>query len=108
MHFYDLNRVDAQDMPGRRRKLVVGENVMLVFVDRETGTTQEHSHNNEQMVYLIEGKARFGVAGEEREIEAGQVVHIPAGVPHRLVALTPIKYLGIYSPPREAVIKAEA
>ena len=107
-HFHDLSKVEAQDMPGRKRRLVVGKNVMMVYVEREGGTTQSHSHDNEQLVYLQKGKARFTVAGESREIEAGQVVHIPAGVPHQLEAHTPITYIGIYSPPREAVIKAEA
>lgn len=79
-YFYDLARVDAQDMPGRKRRLVIGKNLMLVYVEREGGTTQNHSHNNEQLVYLQKGKARFTVAGVSREIEAGQVVHIPAGV----------------------------
>lgn len=107
-YFYDLAKVDAQDMPGRKRRLVIGKNLMLVYVEREEGTTQSHSHDNEQLVYLQKGKARFTVAGVSREIEAGQVVHIPAGVPHQLEAHTPITYIGIYSPPREAVIKAEA
>jgi quercetin dioxygenase-like cupin family protein len=108
MYFYDLNEVKAQEMPGRDRKLVVGKNLMLLFVEREAGSVQEHTHSNEQMLYLMEGKATFRVGEEERTLEPGQVVHIPGGVPHRLMAHTRIRYLGIYSPPREAVISGDA
>jgi quercetin dioxygenase-like cupin family protein len=105
MYFYDLDQIDPQKLPGHERRLVVGKNLMLVFIDAEVGKTTEHTHPNEQMLYLIEGRASFHVGSEERIIEAGQVVHIPEGTPHRLEAHTRIRYLGIYSPPREALIK---
>ena len=107
-HFYDLNQVKEQDMPGRKRRLVVGKDVMLVYVEREAGTTQEHTHDNEQLVYLQKGEARFTVDGDSREIEAGGVVHIPSGALHGLEAHTPITYIGIYTPPRKEVIDATA
>ncbi len=108
-YFYDLAEVAPQRMPGRERRLVVGENVMMLYVEREGGTEQEHSHDVEQLVYLLKGEATFTVAGDEtRKVEAGQVVHIPRGVPHRLDAPTPITYIGIYSPLREEAIRAEA
>ncbi|MFC1492292.1 cupin domain-containing protein [Nitrospinota bacterium] len=71
---------------------------MLVYVEREADTSQEHTHENEQLVYLLKGKARFTVNGESHEAEAGHVVHIPAGVPHGVEAHTPITYLGVYTP----------
>lgn len=103
MPFYDLKELDAKQLPGYLRRVLTGKNLMLVYVEREAGSVQEHSHPNEQMVYLLEGRGRFRVGGEEREVEAGQVAHIPADVPHRLEALTPVRYLGIYSPPREEI-----
>ena len=54
-YFFDLDDVQAQEMPGRKRKLVVGNNLMLVFVDREGATEQNHTHDVEQFVLLIEG-----------------------------------------------------
>lgn len=107
-YFFDLDDIQEQDMPGRKRKLIVGKDMMLVFVDREGSTEQNHTHEVEQFVLLLEGNARFTVNGESRNIKAGQVIHIPKGVPHQLHADDPIRYLGIYTPLREAVIKAEA
>lgn len=107
-YFFDLDELEPQKMPGRNRKLVVGDNMMLVFVDREGATEQDHAHDVEQFVVLLEGKARFTVDGETQDIKEGQVVHIPKGVRHQLHAETPIRYLGIYTPLRDAVIKSEA
>lgn len=106
--FFDLNKIDVQDMPGRKRRLVVGDNVMMLYIEREAGTTQDHTHDVEQLVYLIKGSARFTVDGNTKLCEGGQVVHIPKGVSHQLEALTPITYVGIYSPLREEAIKGEA
>ncbi len=107
-YFHDLSEVGAQDMPGRRRRLVVGKNVMLVHVEREAGTSQDHAHEQEQLVHLLDGRARFTVGGETREAGPGTVVRIPPGVRHQMEALTPVTYLGIYSPPRAEVIRGEA
>lgn len=57
-------------MPGHKRRLVVGENVMLVYVEREAGTTQEHAHENEQLVYIQMGKALFTI--DERAKRSGR------------------------------------
>lgn len=104
MGFYDLRDVDAKQMEGYTRRVVVGKNLMLVYVEREAGSTTEHSHPNEQMIYLLEGKAKFRLGDEEREIEAGQAIHVEPDQVHQVDALTPIRYLGIYSPPREEII----
>ncbi len=74
-HFCDLVKIEEQDMPGRKRRLVIGKDMMMVYVEREAGTTQEHTHGNEQFVYLLKGKARLIVDGESHEAEAGQVAH---------------------------------
>lgn len=109
MPFYDLNEVKSQDMPGRTRKLVVGKNLMMVFVERHEERPHDHAHENEQMLYLLDGRAICRLGDEEREIGPSQVVHVPSGMNHHLELLTPTnRYIGIYSPPREAVIKAEA
>ena len=102
--FYDLQEVDYKQLEGYKRRVIVGENLMLVYVEREAGSTTEHSHPNEQMIYLLEGRARFRLGDEEREIKAGQAIHVEPDLVHQVDALTPIRYIGIYSPPREALI----
>jgi quercetin dioxygenase-like cupin family protein len=59
------------------------------------------------MIYLLEGKAKFRLGDEEREIGAGQAIHVEPNLVHQVDALTAIRYLGIYSPPREALIPGQ-
>lgn len=40
-YFYDIAEIEPQKMPGRERRLVVGENVMMLHVEREGGTEQD-------------------------------------------------------------------
>ena len=105
--FYDFQDVDYKQLEGYKRRVVVGKNLMMVYVEREAGSTTEHSHPNEQMIYLLEGKAKFRLGDEEREIGAGQAIHVEPDLVHQVDALTSIRYLGIYSPPREALIPGQ-
>ena len=42
-----------------------------------------HSHsNNEELVYVLEGRLRYTVGSEARDLSAGQVMHTPRGSVH--------------------------
>ena len=42
-----------------------------------------HSHaGSEELVYVLEGRLRYTVAAETRDLDAGQVMHTPRGVVH--------------------------
>jgi quercetin dioxygenase-like cupin family protein len=41
-----------------------------------------HSHNVEETVMVLEGQATVVIDGESRDVAAGTVTWIPAGVPH--------------------------
>lgn len=44
-----------------------------------------HRHDAGETVLLLAGRARAVVGHEERAIEPGDLVHVPAGVPHDVV-----------------------
>src|SRR5262245_23912440 len=49
-----------------------------------------HSRKNEQLTYILEGTLRLWLGEDEAEIvdvKAGEVLHIPANLPHRAEAL---------------------
>ena len=46
-----------------------------------------HKHPNEQIVYLLQGRLRAHVGGEEQIVEAGEVIHVPPNVVHEIRAL---------------------
>src|SRR5437588_12963354 len=44
-----------------------------------------HTHPYVEVAFTIEGSATITVANEQREVQAGGIVVIPANTPHRLV-----------------------
>ncbi len=91
------NRID--------RRIVSGGQVMVAHVYLEEGAiVPEHSHHNEQLTYILKGKLRFWV-GENLsqivDVAEGEVLHLPANVPHRAEALEETLDLDIFSPPRQ-------
>jgi quercetin dioxygenase-like cupin family protein len=61
----------------------------------------EHSHHNEQLTYILEGKLRFTIDGETIDVGAGEVLTIPPHVPHRAEALEDTLDVDVFTPPRE-------
>jgi len=86
------------------RRLITGDQVMLAHVYLKQGcVVPKHSHENEQFTYILEGALRFlvGDAGaEEIVVRAGEVLHLPAHVPHEAHALEDTLDMDIFYPPR--------
>lgn len=53
-------------------------------VEPGAGVPPPHSHsNNEEIVYVAEGKLRYTVAGVARDLVAGESMHTPTGAVHQ-------------------------
>jgi len=87
-----------------KRRIVTGERAMLAHIYLDKGAhVPMHSHENEQITYLLEGVLKFWV-GEDREeiiLNAGEVLHIPSNVPHEAEALEDCLDVDVFSPPRQ-------
>jgi quercetin dioxygenase-like cupin family protein len=88
------------------RRRIVGERAMLSHVRLQKGCdVPTHAHENEQFACVLSGRARFGLGAEgspdrrEVVVEAGEVLHLPGGVPHSAFALEETVILDIFSPP---------
>jgi quercetin dioxygenase-like cupin family protein len=91
--------------PGLHRRLITGHQLMVAHLWLEKGfVVPRHSHHNEQMTYIIEGalELALGEEGEEEVVvvSVGEVLHIPADVPHSAVALERTLDMDIFCPPR--------
>ena len=53
----------------------------------------EHSAPFDAFVYAIDGEAEIDLAGEKHRLIEGQMIIMPASVPHALRAVTPFKML---------------
>ena len=83
------------------RKIVAGEREMLAQVYLKRGClVPMHSHESEQMTYILQGALKFLVGGEEVTVREGEVLHIPSGVEHQAEALEDTFELNVFSPIR--------
>jgi quercetin dioxygenase-like cupin family protein len=55
---------------------------MRRFTMEPGGGMPNHTNTVEHEQYVLKGHARIGIGGEEFEVQTGDVVFIPAGVPH--------------------------
>jgi quercetin dioxygenase-like cupin family protein len=87
------------------RRLVTSERMMLAHVYLEKGCiVPKHSHENEQITYILEGALHFWIGddgAEEVILRAGEVLVIPSNVPHKAEALEDTLDVDIFSPPRQ-------
>ncbi len=90
------------------RRLFTGERMMLAQVYLDEGAIVPwHSHENEQLTWVLEGSLRFWLGEEgsadvqELVINSGEVLFIPSGVPHKAEALADTLDVDIFSPPRQ-------
>lgn len=66
------------------------------FIMGEGGGMPLHSNQVEHEQYVLRGKARVGIGDEVHEVEADQVLYIPAGMPHYYEVLeAPFEFLCI-------------
>ena len=87
------------------RRLITGDRMMLAHVYLKRGCiVPKHSHENEQLTYILEGALRFWIGedeGEQLVVNAGEVLHIPSNVPHKAEALEDTLDVDVFSPPRQ-------
>jgi quercetin dioxygenase-like cupin family protein len=83
------------------RKIVAGDREMLAQTYLKRGAlVPMHTHESEQMTYVLQGALRFLVEGEEIIVREGEVLHIPSGTPHQTEALEDTFELDVFSPIR--------
>ena len=87
------------------RRLITGERMMLAHVYLKKGCiVPKHSHENEQLTYILEGALKFWIGedgSEEITVRAGEVLLIPSKVPHKAEALEETLDVDVFSPPRQ-------
>jgi quercetin dioxygenase-like cupin family protein len=99
-----------EDLPRERvtdaidRCIVTAERMMIAHVYLKKGAiVPKHSHENEQITYILEGTLRFWIGEDQTEtidVRAGEVLTIPSNVPHRAEALEDTLDVDVFNPPR--------
>lgn len=92
-YFYRLDEEESVNVGGNYSTatgpLVKGERIQVSLAHKAAGTgAKPHTHPNEQFNYLLKGKLKAMVNGQEQLVTAGTLIHIPANAVHATVATT--------------------
>ena len=60
-----------------------------------------HSHESEQITYVLQGALKFLINGEEITVREGEVLHIPSWLENQAEALDDTFELDLFSPIRQ-------
>ena len=90
---------------GISRRFIVGERMMIAHIYLDKGALVPlHSHENEQITYVLEGALLFRMGTDQTEevvVHAGEVLVIPSNVPHSAEALEDTLDVDVFAPPRQ-------
>jgi quercetin dioxygenase-like cupin family protein len=102
LQFVPWHTIPLEDLnPLLQRQFVVGQEIMLARVLLKKGcVVPEHSHHNEQLTYILDGALKFWIDGKEIIVHSGEVLCIPAHMPHKAEALEDTVDLDVFNPPR--------
>jgi quercetin dioxygenase-like cupin family protein len=102
LQYIPWHMIPLEDLnPLLQRQFVVGQEIMLARVLLKKGCiVPEHFHHNEQLTYIVEGALKFWIDNQEIVVHAGEVLCIPANMPHKAEAMEDTVDLDIFTPPR--------
>ncbi len=82
----------------RARTLSVG-----VAIWPAGSTDYQEPHTEDEVYYVITGRAVILVGEEDRPVQPGSIVYVAAGVPHRFFDITEdLEVLVFWAPPRHS------
>ena len=91
--------------PGITRRTVAHGNTMYQMLATLAAGSKmpAHSHPQEQIVHILEGKMRLIVEGVPHELSTGDSFYLASNVPHGVETLSATRVLDTFSPPRTII-----
>jgi quercetin dioxygenase-like cupin family protein len=90
---------------GMRRQIITGDKMTVARIFFEDGfVVPMHSHHNEQITQVVKGKMTFLIGSDDPEeimLGPGDVVVIPAHVPHQATCVGAVEEVDMWSPRRD-------
>jgi quercetin dioxygenase-like cupin family protein len=102
MQVYDWSSIPREDMnPLFSRQVIHADTMTVARVYLKKGClVPVHSHHNEQISMMMEGRLKFVIDGQEVVLNPGEALRIPPHVPHSAEALDDCIATDLFSPPR--------
>ncbi|WP_337861041.1 cupin domain-containing protein [Ferroplasma sp.] len=99
---YNWNDVKKEKLSDKfYRQMVYGDKVMVAQLEIKKGNiVPQHSHENEQITWIMKGKLHFKIGNQEMDVGAGEILVIPSNTKHEAIALEDTLDIDIFSPVR--------
>ena len=106
MYSINWNDVDLETVnESMKRRIVTGKKMTVARIYFKDGfVVPMHSHHNEQITQVVEGKMDFEFGGDNPRkllLGPGDVVVIPANLPHAATCIGAVEEIDIWSPRRD-------
>ena len=103
MPFINIADIRAREIvPGYHGRFIHSDNITIAYWDiTKDSVIPTHSHVQEMMVNVLEGKLELTIGNETKIIEPGDVGIIPSQVPHSAKAITDCRLIDVFYPVRE-------
>jgi quercetin dioxygenase-like cupin family protein len=106
--FVDVQAIaPVEFVPGLEFRPVLGERTMANFVFFEPHTEAPvHTHEEEQIVIVLDGEFEFELDGEVRTMRPGDVAVVPPWVPHGARTQdSRCTEVDVFNPPRKTLLE---
>jgi len=104
MQAYELDQVISQRLDTKKlylEFLKVPDLSMGLYVLPAGGTDPQSPHTEDEVYYVVSGKAQILVAEENRDVQAGSVVYVEKNVAHRFHSIEEELTLLVFFAPAE-------
>jgi mannose-6-phosphate isomerase-like protein (cupin superfamily) len=83
-------------------KSVTGKDSQICLMKLEKGEKTDHSHENEQLGYVVSGEVDVFIGNETYTLKPGDAYRIPGNTRHGFHVKTenPVEYIEVFTPPK--------
>ena len=110
MQAFELNQLISQRADSNKlyfEFLKVPDCSMGLYVLSATGTDPQSPHTEDEVYYVVSGKAQILVADENRPVQAGSIVYVRKNVAHRFHSIEEELTVLVFFAPAEYANKVQ-
>ena len=108
MKSYELNQLISQHTDSKKlylEFLKVPDLSMGVYILPAGGIDPQSPHTEDEVYYIVSGKAQIQVADENRAVQSGSIVYVAKNVEHRFHAIEEELTVIVFFAPAEYSLK---
>lgn len=109
MKLHSWDKIELEELSATAARRVVHSERMTTarILLKKGGVVPRHSHENEQISHILEGRLLFQFDDREITAEAGDLVEIASHEPHRVEALEDSVAMDVFQPVRQDWIQGD-